>query len=211
MTPSHQQMVWTDFGGVLTPSVSDSFAAFAQAVGVEPGRLMNGMRDVSHRYGTTDVLEPLDTALVDEDEWARQLSAVLGTPIAGDALSGPWFRDRPVDRDWLGVLERLPASGIRVGLVTNMPPSWACEWRRMVDPGLFEKVVISSAVGARKPDREIFRIAAATAEVRSAQCILVDDLDANCDGAEAAGWRAVRYRTAQQATQDLGSLLGVRL
>lgn len=47
-------IVWTDFGGVLTPSVSESFSAFARYVQIEPGELMRGMRAVSTRYGAED-------------------------------------------------------------------------------------------------------------------------------------------------------------
>lgn len=204
-------MVWTDFGGVLTPSVPQSLATFAEAVGVEPSRLMTGMRKVSQRYGTSDVLEPLDVALVHERSWSQQLSEVLGVPIAPDALAGPWFSSRPVDEKWLGVLKHLSASGVRIGLLTNMPPSWASQWQRMVDPSLFDTIVISSAVQARKPDSKIFEIAARKADMAPCQCILVDDLDSNCRGAEAAGWQSVYYRTAEQATRDLGVVMGVDL
>ena len=204
-------IVWTDFGGVLTPSVSESFSAFARYVQIEPGELMRGMRAVSTRYGAEDVLAPLEAGHLEEREWAEGLSAILDLPIAADALSGSWFTARPVNQIWLDVLYLIKGKGIRIGLLTNMPPGWASQWGQMVDPSLFDEVVISSKVGARKPDTRIFSLAAAAAGVPQESCILVDDLKANCVGAEAAGWTSVQYQDSPQATQKLTSLLGAAL
>jgi putative hydrolase of the HAD superfamily len=54
----------------------------------------------------------------------------------------------------------------------------------------------------------MFALAAARAGVRPAECVLVDDLEANCAGAIAAGWRAIRFEDDEQAGAELTILLG---
>lgn len=80
----------------------------------------------------------------------------------------------------------------------------------VVEPaGEVDFLIDSSKVGFRKPDPEIFRLAARTAGAAPGQCVLVDDLAVNCEAAEAEGWRAVCFRDDRQALRDLGRLTGL--
>jgi beta-phosphoglucomutase-like phosphatase (HAD superfamily) len=63
---------------------------------------------------------------------------------------------------------------------------------------------------SRKPDREIFELAARRALVEPGSCVLIDDVEKNCAAAEAAGWHAIRFAEARPATEELWELAGVR-
>lgn len=204
--------VWTDFGGVLTPPVSHTFAAFCAKTGLQPEPLLEAVLEVTARYGTDDIMLPLDTPLVTEEEWIRQvaeaLSAKLGTEVQMISFADTWFDGRETNHAWLAELYRLRELGLFVGMLSNMPPSWESHWRRVVPPeGLFDDVVSSAQVGCRKPDREIFELAAARAGVRPEECVLVDDLEKNCAGATAAGWHAVHFTDTSLAIERLAELL----
>lgn len=209
MSTGIRRTVWTDFGGVLTPSPSESLTAFADSLGVTPSALLAGMRRVSARRGSDDILEPLEKLLLTEPEWSAEMSLELGFTVPEGALSGAWFTQRPVDIDWVEVLRSLGAEGTTVGLLSNMPPGWAAVWGQMVDPGLFSHTVLSSEVGCRKPEPEIFEVAAEVAGAAPEDCVLVDDLESNCRAAAAAGWDTVRFLNATQAKRELGAVLGV--
>jgi len=76
---------------------------------------------------------------------------------------------------------------------------------------LFDAIVISGEVGLNKPDAEIFELAADRVGVPAGECVFVDDLRENCEGAERVGMTAVRHRDGPRTVAELEGLLGVEL
>jgi FMN phosphatase YigB (HAD superfamily) len=76
---------------------------------------------------------------------------------------------------------------------------------------LFDVAVISAEVHLHKPQPEIYLLAAERLGVEPAQCIFVDDLRENCEGAETVGMTAVRHRNPSGSIGRLSELTGVRL
>ncbi|GDY33036.1 hypothetical protein GTS_46690 [Gandjariella thermophila] len=98
--------------------------------------------------------------------------------------------------------------GHQVGILTNNVVEWEPIWRRMVDlDHVVDHIVDSCRVGVRKPDPRIFEIARERTGLPAGDCVLVDDLAENCVAAEAAGWGAVRFHSAEQAISELNELL----
>ncbi|WP_206336281.1 HAD family hydrolase [Streptomyces torulosus] len=205
--------VWTDYGGVLTPPVAESMEVFCERLGVPSTALYAALRQVSRDCGAgDDVMAPLDTPLLDQETWERRVEEALaahsGLRVDLGDYPARWFADRAVNEPWLATLRRLRRQGVYVGLLSNMPPAWDRHWRLAVPPeGLFDGVVLSYREGCRKPDEEIFRLAADRAGVRPEECLLVDDLAVNCDGARRAGWHAVTFTGAATATAEADALV----
>ncbi|QIZ37343.1 HAD family phosphatase [Saccharopolyspora sp. ASAGF58] len=199
--------VWTDFGGVLTPPVNESFAGFAAQAGAPPAVLWAAMQNVAARYGVDDVMAPLDTPLTTEADWARQVTAVVredtGAEVDLSRLGERWFAGRPANSSWVGTLRKLREQGVFVGLLSNMPPSWDEQWRRMVSPELFDSVVLSYEVGSRKPEAAIFGLAVERCGFPVGECVLVDDMAKNCAGARETGWQAVHFTSSDDAAAEL--------
>lgn len=203
--------VWTDFGGVLTPPVTETLHGYCDSVGIPVDVFTAAMRMVAREFGTDDVMAPLDTPLIEQHDWERRVTAAavrLGWTGALTDFPRRWFAGRPANTEWLATLTELRQHGIFVGLLSNMPPAWDEHWRRMVDVATFDDVVLSAEVGLRKPQPAIFELAAARCGQSPACCVLVDDLAGNCAAAEQAGWRAVHFRTAAQASAELAELVG---
>lgn len=57
----------------------------------------------------------------------------------------------------------------------------------------FDALVLSHDVGARKPDAEFFHHCQRAARAKSSECVFVDDLAANIDGARAIGFHGIVY------------------
>jgi putative hydrolase of the HAD superfamily len=204
--------IWTDFGGVLTAPIGQTLTDFCARTNVEPEPLVRAMMKVASSYGTDDIMLPIDTPLVSEPEWTAQIAAVLAEDhqmrLGVSTLADVWFGDRPANEAWIQRLRRARADGLFVGMLSNMVPAWDEHWRRMVDPAaLFDAVVLSFEVGHRKPGREIFDLAAERAGVAPAECLFVDDLAKNCDGAVAAGWQAIHFTDTAVAVAELDRLL----
>jgi putative hydrolase of the HAD superfamily len=111
-------------------------------------------------------------------------------PGLRDALLGA-LRFRPYP-EVPAVLAELGALGVARVVVSN----WDVSLRGVLDDlglaPLLDGIVISAEVGARKPDRAIFERALAVAGVAADAALHVGDtVDADRDGARAAGLRAV--------------------
>lgn len=76
---------------------------------------------------------------------------------------------------------------------------------------LFDDVVISGEVGLRKPQPEIYLLAAERLKAEPAHCVFVDDFQVNADGAIAVGMHGIQHRTADETIPQLEEFLGVRL
>ena len=57
----------------------------------------------------------------------------------------------------------------------------------------FDAIVVSHEAGARKPHEKFFEYAQVRAESERAECLFVDDLEANVTAAREFGWQAVLY------------------
>ncbi|SEF85912.1 putative hydrolase of the HAD superfamily [Thermomonospora echinospora] len=205
--------VWTDFGGVVTPPISHTMESFCTRKDIDRDALFMAIIKVTESYGTDDYMEPIDTPLVTEREWLRQIGDILVAEhgLQGEyptTLADDWFDGRETNHAWVEVLRGLRARGLFVGMLSNMVPTWDAHWRRMVDAGeLFDDVVLSFEVGHRKPQRGMYDLAAKRAGVRPEECLLVDDTARNVEGARAASWQAVHFIDAESAGAELARLL----
>ena len=109
----------------------------------------------------------------------------------------------------LAALRAARAAGIRTGLISNS--MGAGRYDRDAFPELFDGVVISGDVGLHKPQPEIFRLGCERVGLEPEECVFVDDLRENCEGAEAVGMTAVLHRGAATTVPELERLLGVEL
>jgi putative hydrolase of the HAD superfamily len=72
---------------------------------------------------------------------------------------------------------------------------------------LFDSFVQSSQIGLIKPAREVYEYAAQQLDVEPSECVMIDDLLTNVDGAERAGMKSVLFTSNHQLQIDLEALL----
>jgi beta-phosphoglucomutase-like phosphatase (HAD superfamily) len=72
---------------------------------------------------------------------------------------------------------------------------------------IFEVVVDSAFVGARKPEPRIYELTLERLGVSAAAALFIDDVEANCDGARAVGMRAVWFQNTEQALAEIEAIL----
>jgi epoxide hydrolase-like predicted phosphatase len=101
----------------------------------------------------------------------------------------------------------------RAGFATAMlSNSWGCdEYPRADFPALFDAVVISGEVGMRKPEPRIFAHAAEALGLAAAECVFIDDLEANVAAAAGCGMTGVLHTDAAATAAALEGLLGIPL
>jgi len=196
-----------DFGGVLTTNVFESFRAFCRDEGIDPERIKALFRSSPEALATVRALEKGDLS---EDEFAERFGELLELdPVRRPGLVDRMFGHIQPDEAMVDALRRARGQGVRTGLISNS--MGAGRYDRSTFPELFDGVVISGDVGMHKPQPEIFVLGAERAGVAPEECVFVDDLRENCEGAEAVGMTSVLHRGAETTLPRLEELLGVSL
>lgn len=72
---------------------------------------------------------------------------------------------------------------------------------------LFDPIVLSSEVGAAKPDPAFFAAAVAAAGCAASEALLIDDNQWNVDGAKEFGMQALRFESVDVLKRDLSQIL----
>ena len=194
-----------DFGGVLTTPVWDSFTSFCREQGLEEEAVKELFRSDP---GALADLRELESGRMKEDEFERRFAERLGLDDGSDLIESLFRGMRPDERMLAGV-RAVRDAGIRTALLSN---SWSTShYDRDLLGTLFDDVVISGEVGLHKPQPEIYRVAAERLGVDPAQCVFIDDLRDNCDGAESVGMTTVLHRDTDSTLERLGELLGTAL
>ncbi len=201
---SHKGLL-VDFGGVLTTNVFDSFRDFCAAEGLDADAFLALMSEDPEARRR---LRQVETGAIGEDEFGVFLAEQLGVANS-ENLIDRLFAGMRADHAMIAAVKAARSAGIRTGLVSNS--IGAGRYDRSTFPELYDGVVISAEVGLHKPQPEIFLLGAERAGVEPTQCVFVDDLRENCDGAEAVGMTAVLHRGAQTTVPELERLLGVSL
>jgi putative hydrolase of the HAD superfamily len=202
--------VISDFGGVLTSPLFQSFMAWQRESGLSFERLGNAMAAAMERSGMHPLYE-LEKGTISEAEFLRLLEAELGDGISLDGMRDVYFEHLHPNRPMIDLMRDLRGRGLRMALLTNNVREWEPQWRAKLPEidEIFELVVDSAFVGMRKPDPEIYEL---TLErlgggVEAADCLFVDDVDVNCEAAVALGMRAVHFTSAEQAIAEVEAAL----
>jgi putative hydrolase of the HAD superfamily len=194
-----------DYGGVLTTNVFDSFRAFCEAEGLDPDAVKDLFREEPR---ARKLVRAVEVGEIGEDDFSARFGELLGIEEPR-GLIDRLFAGMGPDTPMLEAVTRARAAGVRTGLISNSMGEG--RYDRAAFPELFDAVVISGDVGLHKPQPEIYLLACERLGVEPPDCVFVDDLRENCDGAEAVGITAVLHRGAERTLPQLERLLGVEL
>jgi putative hydrolase of the HAD superfamily len=201
----------SDFGGVLTTPLSAGFLAYQDEAGVSLEELGRAMQRAGDAYGENP-LYVLERGEISEAEFARRLDEHLHAGFDLERLRHLYFDRIEPNPPMIGYLAELRGRGLRTALLTNNVREWEPLWRAKLPEldDIFELVVDSAFVGMRKPERRIYEL---TLErlgggLRGEECLFLDDLEVNCEGARELGMTAVRFESSDQAIAELESALG---
>ena len=196
-----------DFGGVLTTNVFDSFRAFCRDEGLDPDTVKRLFRQDPRAL---ESVRGLERGELSEDDFAERFGELLEpAPERRAGLVERMFGHIEPDELMLDALRRARAQGVRTGLISNS--MGAGRYDRSTFPELFDGVVISGDEGMHKPEPAIYELGCERVGLVPSECVFVDDLRENCEGAEAVGMRAVLHRGAETTLPELEQLLGVGL
>jgi epoxide hydrolase-like predicted phosphatase len=198
-----------DFGGVLSTPLEASFRFWSERSGVPLEDLGRALQARGERDGDNP-LHRLERGEITEAEFLDGIASELGGGVDMSGFADLYFEHLGVNEELLERLRAWHGGGLRMALCTNNVREWEPRWRAMLPVDeLFEIVVDSAFVGARKPERRIYEIVLERlGGVAAGDCVLLDDFEVNCEGARAVGMRAVRFDSNAQALPELQRVLG---
>jgi putative hydrolase of the HAD superfamily len=205
------EAVISDFGGVLTSPLLDSFAAFQDSSGISLEHLGLAMGAIWKRDGANPLFE-LETGRMTEAEFLRrmgeELSRQLGQPVELHGFGERYFEHLHPNDPMIEYMRDLRGRGYRLAICTNNVREWEPLWRaKLPVDELFDVVVDSGFVGWRKPERRIYEIALERLDVPASDALFIDDVELNCQVARELGMEAVWFRSAEQAIADIEAQL----
>ncbi len=206
--------VITDWGGVMTNPISETVSAWLETDRIDRVSYVTVMREWIRQAYTDgphrNPIHALERGECTNAEFELELAGRLvqedGGPVAGPGLLARMFAGSVLDEAMLELFRKLHASGVPTGLLSN---SWGGEYPRHIFPDMFDAVVISSEVGMRKPEPQIFLHAAEQLGLSPQQCVFIDDIEANITAAEQVGFTGVLHRHADATGELLADLLGI--
>jgi epoxide hydrolase-like predicted phosphatase len=201
-----------DYGGVLTNSLRETMGDWMAAERIDPQRYSALMQEWLASGAEANIAHQLEKGTITPAEFERQFATLLvredgSIPDPAGLLQRMFagFRD---DDGMVGVVRRARAAGLRTALLSN---SWGNQYDQQMLSELFDAAVISGEVGLRKPEPEIYRLAASRLGVQPAQCVFVDDLPPNVRGAVAVGMVGVHHLDTETTVTELEALFGLPL
>jgi putative hydrolase of the HAD superfamily len=204
---SRIEAVISDFGGVLTTPLFESYAAVQASSGVPLEALGMAMAAIAERNGSNPLFE-LEIGRLSEvdflDALGRELSGQLGRPVSMQDFGRRFFEHLHPNEPMIDYMRGLRDHGYKLGICTNNVREWEPLWRaKLPVDEIFSVVVDSAFVGARKPDRRIYEITLERLGVPAHAALMLDDVELNCTAARELGMRAVWYRDSDQAIAEI--------
>jgi putative hydrolase of the HAD superfamily len=203
--------VISDFGGVLTSPLLDSFAAFQDSSGISLETLGGAIAQIAARDGANPLFE-LETGRMTEAAFLRslsdELSRELGREVELHGFGERYFEHLRPNEELIEYMRGLRDRGYRLAICTNNVREWEQLWRaKLPVDEIFDVVVDSAFVGTRKPERRIYELTLAELGVDAPQALFVDDIEVNCEAARELGMRAVWFRNNEQALAEIEAAL----
>ncbi len=96
---------------------------------------------------------------------------------------------------------------LKTGIVSNSGPGAREAERHWGFEDITDDIVYSHEVGLAKPDPAIYALAARRLGVQPGEIVFLDDVQANVDGATAAGWHAVLHVDTPTSIERLEAVI----
>lgn len=205
------EAVISDFGGVLTTPLVQSFMAFQDQTGISTENLGKAMQAATEANGDNPLFE-MERGEISEVAFleilTENLEPLLGHRPEMHRFKEIYFEALDPNPPMIDLMRELKASGHRMAMLTNNVREWEPLWRSMLPVDeIFELVVDSAFVGCRKPESKIYAITLERLGLPAEACLFVDDVEVNCEGARRAGIAAVHFRDNAQAIGEIRSIL----
>jgi putative hydrolase of the HAD superfamily len=208
-------VLW-DFGGVFTDSPFEAFAAFERSRGL-PDNFLRRVNSLNPDTNAWARFERGEITLADFGDEFEAEARALGHSVRGEAVVALLYGD--VRPQMVEALRRCKPHFINACLTNNVKtgsghglPTTETKAREIAEiMRLFDLVIESSLVGARKPESRFYQLALERLGIEAQQAVYLDDLGVNLKPARALGMTTIKVESPEAALAELEQVLGLRL
>jgi putative hydrolase of the HAD superfamily len=128
-------------------------------------------------------------------EFVDQVLARCGLALSHDEFQEVWQDIFWLNESVAALVEHLDGRGYTLLLGSNTNVIHATYFRRRFASTLdrFDHLILSHEVGCMKPDARFYEACVAAAGVEASECVFIDDMPENVEGARNVGLLAVQY------------------
>ena len=148
-----------------------------------------------------DISQQGNYGLLSREEYVKAATSLTGqTAEEFVAASAGGYR---LNEELIAKVRELKKS-YKVGLLSNIGRGWIEDFfneHQLHD--LFDAVVLSGEEGVAKPHPQIYELASERLGVKLSECVMIDDVQENCAGADAVGMKSIYYVSNKQCLADL--------
>lgn len=181
-----------DFGNVVAFfDYARACVPFAARAGMTPETFLGSLRE----RGLTPLVQDFERGALTSGAFTQSLAALAGQDIPHDEFAAAWADIFRLNRPIADLVASLKGRGYRLVLGSNTNEIHARHFRRAFADtlDLFDGLVLSYELGHIKPSAEFYLACARAAGADPADCVFIDDLPENVEGARRAGLRGILY------------------
>lgn len=203
--PSRLPALIFDFGNVIA---FFDYTLICNTLGRHVGLSGEQFLERAKAAGFTPLLQRYESGKITSEDFARAVCELLDFE-----LSHPEFHAAWADMFWLNepvakLVAELKNQGYTLVLGSNTNEMHANHYQRQFREELapFERLMFSHEVGHIKPNAEFYLACAQATGAEPADCIFIDDMPENVEGAKAAGLQSLLFVDEPTLRSDLRRL-----
>ena len=194
-----------DFGNVIA---FFDYARACEVLGTRLGLSGPDFLALARSRGLDELVRQYERGDITSETFSRAFCDQTGLAVPHAEFAAAW-----ADIFWLNapvaeLAVRLKGRGYTLVLGSNTNEIHANQFRKQFEGPLapFDRLVLSYEVGHIKPSAGFYLECARAAGAPPSECIFIDDMPENVDGARASGLLAVRYEDVPSLVAALDSL-----
>jgi len=191
-----------DFGNVVA---FFDYARIGAILGQGLGLSGHEFIDRARELGLSALLQQYESGRLTSEAFGRQVCELMGLDLAHSEFAAAWedifWLNEPVAQ----LVSDLKSRGYRLVMGSNTNAMHARFYLKQFAQALapFDRLVLSHEVGHIKPRAEFYLACVEAAGVPAGECIFIDDLAENIEGARAAGLRGIVFTEIDSLVAEL--------
>jgi putative hydrolase of the HAD superfamily len=174
---------------------------------VMPGRIMLQQAYPDKASQIDDLCRQSDYGMITREQFNKQAAELVN--LTPEETQIQYYNTEVHNQPLIEWLLELKKSGkYKTGLISNVGHNWLD--KLLIDikqTDLFDEIILSSDVSVVKPDHRIFEMMVDRLGLLESECVMIDDMLANIDGAERAGMQGILFGTNRQLQDDFNKLV----
>ncbi|MGM9991359.1 MAG: HAD family hydrolase [Candidatus Bruticola sp.] len=198
------KLVLFDIGGVFVEAELDRYVQLGcAAFQTTPAPLRREIAQLLPVFETGAISSDEFWQKIGENLWKSGEGSLSIVSNCGEFWKNIFRATVRIDERMKRLVEALRQNGLAVGALSNIIADHAEILEKIGFYALFNPCVLSCREGMRKPQAEIFKLAAAKGGVSLKQCLFIDDQQSNTEAAQKLGMNALVFTSVEKLYQDL--------